>query len=532
MNNNCNKNIRARENPIPSGLYFNLAVIAALILATVFSSFGQAGYNKTFDLGLSIRFFAIKADGDKIYVAGYMTKSLTGHQSVFVASLDTLGEIMWLTEIEDDSSSLTISDESDILIDQNQNVILPYAYFDRSSIGLATISPGGVILIKQEYVQILGSVSSPRDVIEMSDGYLITGWISPPPDYHLDAFILKTDFDGKQKWMYTYGYAPFEEYARTITSVNDNEFVISGVRYSLDISSTFYHGWVLTIDSVGHTKWQWEANSNDIFNRGIMSMQLDTNRNEWVYASFLQRPTTYPGEDYLVKIPVLVRRDSAMNFLSHNEYGPYAINHYIGSLQPGFSGGWIACGSYTTTTDDYESPLKSQSGRILKISEEDSLIWSVIDTAFFHPVEGSSSYLSGVCESFSGSVYAVGWADNFDSNNVYRSYGWLVKSTKDGCIDTLCTTTSIDQEFVSNNTNHVKIYPNPATDYITIDMEFNLADDYYFELYNVNGQKVIRKYIDFGASIEDIDYLNPGFYYWKVINKNGKRLENGKLIIQ
>lgn len=32
--------------------------------------------------------------------------------------------------------------------------------------------------------------------------------------------------------------------------------------------------------------------------------------------------------------------------------------------------------------------------------------------------------------------------------------------------------------------------------------------------------------------VEDIDYLNPGIYYWKVINKYGKRLENGKLIIQ
>jgi len=230
-------------------------------------------------------------------------------------------------------------------------------------------------------------------------------------------------------------------------------------------------------------------------------------------------------------VPIIVQRDSAMNLISYQEYGPYAINHYMGVLEPSHDGGWVAAGSYTTTTDDYVSPIRTQSGRVVKLKNDGTLEWSVIDTAFFHNELGSRSYLSGVTESHSGSVYAVGWANNFDEEGAYRSFGWLLKITADGCVDTLCTTTSILDQ-LQDREQKVKVYPNPATDYMIAEIGENTPNAKYIELFDPVGQLVTRMDLRAGVNVLSLRDVVSGLYVWHVLNENGSAVGTVKIIVQ
>jgi hypothetical protein len=489
---------------------------------------GQSGFNKTLDNGESLRFISTDLAEDILFVSGF-SKGSGEFQTGFVAALDTFGEVAWWTEISDDSSHITMNDEIGMLID-GIIVIQPFVFSNRSSFGVVAVETTGSIRFIREYVRPAGSVTSPRDIVAIDNGYLITGWTSLPPDFVVQAFVLKIDKNGTRDWFKMYGNTQYEQTSRTITSLGENEFVLSGIKYHNDPNSGFSHGWALAIDSLGNKQWEWEASEEEIPYRGIMSMQYDSVVNEWVYVSFVERPTTYPEEDYDVMIPVLVRRDCVMNLISYTEYGPYAINHYMAALIRAKNGGWIAAGSYTNTTDDYVSPIRSQSGRVIKLKEDGELQWSVIDTAFFHPELGSRSYLSNLTESPSGSVYAVGWANNEDEDGVYRSFGWLLKITADGCVDTLCTTTSLLEQ-LQDKQEHVLVYPNPSTDYLVFELTTG-ADVLQAALFDFQGRRLSTMMLRQGANVVPLDQtILPGLYLWSVFSEPGQIMDSGKIMI-
>lgn len=522
--------ILTRCDSVLPGSFIRLMLVGLIACASLHYSHAQSGYNYTYDTGVSLRFLSIDTDHNNLYLSGFYRREVSAYQSGFIASFDTLGGLRWWTEILDDSSSISAEKESGICIRQDHGVAIQFVYLYRPSIGMAILDSTGKVEYIIEYSEESGGISS-RDIIEVPDGYLITGWTSKPPQFLTDAFILKTDRQGNQKWLRIYGHPVYEENSRTITMVDSNTYVISGTRYQSQQEPKFNHGWAFAIDSLGNKKWEWEADEEEIPNKGIGSMQYDSPHKEWIYVTFLERPTTYPGEDYDVLAPVLVRRDSMMNLISYQEYGPYAINHYMGVLEPSHDGGWVAAGSYTRTTDDFVSPIRSQSGRVMKLSNDGTLEWSVIDTAFYHSELGSRSYLSGVTESPSGSVYAVGWANNYDDNGVYRSFGWLLKITKDGCVDTLCTTISLLDQ-IKNPEVRVKAYPNPASDYLIVEIHEDIPDAEYIELFDPVGRLVMRTDAHAGVNVLSLQEAIGGLHVWRVSDSRHRILSSGMIVVQ
>ncbi len=174
-------------------IIFRQTIAVLLTIISLQSASGQPGYNTTFDTGVSIRFLSIESDDSSICINGFYRKTLTDYQSGFVASVDSMGQLNWWTEIKDDSSSITVANESGFSLSAMHYVAFPFGYFNRPSFGLAIIDPLGDIESLREYPQDSGSITSPRDIIEVGDGYLITGWTSKPPLYYTNGFVLKTD---------------------------------------------------------------------------------------------------------------------------------------------------------------------------------------------------------------------------------------------------------------------------------------------------------------------------------------------------
>jgi len=87
-----------------------------------------------------------------------------------------------------------------------------------------------------------------------------------------------------------------------------------------------------------------------------------------------------------------------------------------------------------------------------------------------------------------------------------------------------CTILSVDELAI----DHIKFYPNPATDQFTIYDPNNLVQKSEI----INSQGKVLNIIDRDLSDISISSLSPGIYFVRVYDKTGGLLKTGKLIIR
>ena len=86
-------------------------------------------------------------------------------------------------------------------------------------------------------------------------------------------------------------------------------------------------------------------------------------------------------------------------------------------------------------------------------------------------------------------------------------------------------------EIISKLINDISVYPNPATEYITV--HYSIAEDGQFVLYNTIGEKVLTSVILKTATRKQInlDNLTNGIYQYEIVLNNGVK-SRGKLTIK
>lgn len=79
--------------------------------------------------------------------------------------------------------------------------------------------------------------------------------------------------------------------------------------------------------------------------------------------------------------------------------------------------------------------------------------------------------------------------------------------------------------------DEVLIYPNPASNYIRVNVDLIEGQENSFSLYNSNGQKVLVQKLIYKDMLVDIKSQANGAYSWEIV-KDGRKVESGKLIKQ
>lgn len=75
----------------------------------------------------------------------------------------------------------------------------------------------------------------------------------------------------------------------------------------------------------------------------------------------------------------------------------------------------------------------------------------------------------------------------------------------------------------------IKLYPNPATSYVTLDMQKNYRSGLTIHIYNgVLGRKVYESINAPSKITIDLNDFNRGVYIYHVIDPSGKIIESGK----
>jgi len=110
-------------------------------------------------------------------------------------------------------------------------------------------------------------------------------------------------------------------------------------------------------------------------------------------------------------------------------------------------------------------------------------------------------------------------------------YGWihmLVQNNgKDVQIDSCAFQKKDTLSLNHNNLELLLIYPNPAKDIITIEIQQNSKEN-TLTIFNINGQRLIEKTIIDNKTLVDISNLSRGVYFVKLVT--GKTVEVRKII--
>ncbi|MBI4647401.1 MAG: PKD domain-containing protein [Bacteroidia bacterium] len=89
-------------------------------------------------------------------------------------------------------------------------------------------------------------------------------------------------------------------------------------------------------------------------------------------------------------------------------------------------------------------------------------------------------------------------------------------------------TTTVKQ---TETENKIRIYPNPATSSITIEITTDTRPDYSFTMYDMLGKKVLQIEIHNSRTEVQINNLQAGLYYYNIAGGN-KIIKTGKIVIQ
>jgi hypothetical protein len=471
----------------------------------------QMGFNKTYGLEpelIGSAFMNLLIDNDTIVVFGSAHPSTPPIiQGLLFVKMDTLGNVLLHKFYPDpDMDKYAAEPNFEIIKTSDGGYLLTGGTLIGSEGVLVKLTFDGDMEFYKKYPPTLTSYY--RKVLELDDGYLIAGYLQMP-DYDLDIFVMKTDKQGNTLWQKTYGDANLRDYMGSIVRLDDDQFVI-GAGKSTTASTPFMSAWgrsrMIVIDSLGEVIDDWLGEKNK--ETGIIG--LNKLSDGWLYAT--RTYEIYPtGWGSYCKI---VRRDDNYNLVWEKIVSTtaYSSNVMI-DIKPTPDGNWIAAGEWATPLLFIPPNIWEQyvPAFTYKFTTDGDSLWSRQDTIFWDSdtLCSSEAYVGGVAVLPSGSSITTGYTDRYCADP-QRSFGWVMKISKDGCMDTLCVTTGLEiLPFVKDD---IAVYPNPTNGLVTIDN----CQDCMVEVFDARGNLVHQRRIS--SNSLDLFDLPNGMYILKISN--------------
>lgn len=499
----------------------------SLLVILFITGYGQqtisaqnSGFVKTFLFEeRSTVFYAIRNYEEDVIVTGPIGVDTFGNSGVILARIDTFGNVKNLLLFYDPNQEfnlylfnilyegMTITKGGDIVVAGSTNRV--HDLFQ--------------IIVKGDFINAsfysyesqFPSVRYANNNVEFDTAIYTVGHVR---DFNnsFEMFIHKSSLDGREIWEKKYG-SPFDfDFATSILPNDENLIILGGSRSDNNsdpnTSPTFTK--LLVIDTSGQvlSSWQSEINEEGVSAEGLLKI------GEKFY--YITHPFEIDDIGNVHYKPQLVCRDQNFNLVWRRDYGePYFMNHF-NDIAEGPDGYLYAAGYIPVDFFTW--------GRVCKIDPEDGeLIWEARDTAFVVPGWGSRNRMEGLTVLPSGSVIAAGYT----VDNMFREHGLLYKVTADGCIDTLCTTVSIE-DLLRNPDERVVVFPNPASEVIRFDLPES-EEECLVTLYSLEGVLLHQQVVTHrdNAIYLDRSKYTRGLYIWHVTTRTGQVLDSGKVVI-
>jgi hypothetical protein len=211
---------------------------------------GNALWNKTIGGERFNKVFAAATAPDGFVFAGLTNSSKSGISCAWLLKTDTEGNLLWNKTYEEMRDSVFRT----ILVTTTGDYVVA-GYSDSAGNGnydsllMKTDSRGAVI-----WNETFGGLESDKAyaIAGSTNGYIIVGETHSNHEADADAFVMKTDLDGRLVWNETYG-GPSFDVANAITLIRDEEYLVAGFTFSYGNGQRDF--WFFEIDDVGNLVW-------------------------------------------------------------------------------------------------------------------------------------------------------------------------------------------------------------------------------------------------------------------------------------
>jgi hypothetical protein len=363
-------------------------------------------------------------------------------------------------------------------------------------------------------------------------GYILSGWAQTidAPSVTGDLFLLKTDSLGNKQWSRTYGSPNHLEYQGYGIALNEGGYLIAGNRRI--IPSVYYRGYAVKTDSTGNI--EWEKFYSDSLISVTLTNAVQLRDNNYLLVGILS-DTIGNSNDvkaYYLKI------DKYGNKIWDRKYTYYGgITHnYINDVKELANGDIVSTGymipvGTTLTTRNDVLVLKT-----------DSCGYTVGDTtaaAFTIVIDNNEVAVTIQSNTVCRAVWHWGTGDTTNNRNpepyTYPdtgTYTIMLITYAGNTIDTAYQTVTIATlgiEYVLKINEQIKVYPNPATDEIRIEVQGSKLKVQSVRVYDVAGRMVHgQQTTDYSKNeqniILNINHVTQGLYFLQIEMSNGERV--------
>lgn len=483
---------------------------------------GQNGFNIRYgsEYSQAMDFDDLIINNNNIYIRGNIYVDSLNQWGLYVCKIDSSGNVLWHNTIldvigEDDLVSIT---STKIIITSDGNLLLPVNYFFSGDMGLVKIDTNGNVLFNTEYTNSEYTIY-PTHLVEIENNFYISGY-HQRSNFRTDVFLLKTDLLGNKLWLKHYGDENLDEGSAGMICNKDLSISLGcQIRppnfIDLPFEEQWRKPWLITIDTSGRIIEEWKGEPNDFRAKSSAGL-IQTNRREWgmIYSEFEEI-----GPLTIYSKPAISVIDSNYNLKWKDSIGEFnsPYNTFFDIDYDSLSGNFVVCGQL-----GIDNILK---GCIIKYSSTGERLWTLYETNL-EASENARFWLGGVSFSPSGSIYSAGYIESYSQPN--KNYGWILKITADGCVDTLCTTTGME-EIIRSNQQKLYLYPNPVEDELNIRLDESLPPEITISIVNAMGQRMYTGILeDHKMSIPVSDWL-AGLYFVQAMH-HGKHIASVKVI--
>ena len=263
---------------------------------------------------------------------------------------------------------------------------------------------------------------------------------------NLDGFLIKTDANGEQEWVQTYG-GPWIDSFIAVDTV-DGGYYLGGVS---SVTASNRDFWIQRVDGLGEPLWEsiWGGPFNEP--NAHLSTCAD---GHVVMASGWKVSNNGPNRLYMAKL------DSANgSIMWEHTYGSPMINttfFVVKEVEP--NGDLIATGQASLA-------IQTDRGVLLRTTQSGDSLWMRYYSYYDTEVTNGQGQLRDVLPTADGGFIAVGAAFGVANPVNPPGYGqdvWVIKTDSMGCLEPGCHLITGMETQITNLGGALKLWPNPV----------------------------------------------------------------------
>lgn|GEM_PF-1119962 len=487
----------------------------------------QSGFAKTIPINANVNFDDIIFHDDQLILRGNIGIDSLGLWGLLIVGLDTNGVLLWQSVIHDTTleSHIILNTPSRFLVTTDKRLILPVKFHQTHQLAIYFTGLDGREEMHRFY-EINEGLLFPFDVNEIENDFYISGVISSPGG-DMSVFVLKVKPNGEKAWIKYFGLANQFEVSYDAIVNPDQTLTIYADQADRDfVYSEQKEGWkkpwVFTIDTSGAIVSEWLGEENDPRTLGGGFFKRMAN-GDWIMQSMHYKnvPNDF-GMEVRVS-PTVTRLDSNFSqiwkvYLSNYE----KRSDQIQDLEVDNTEQAIVVTGGKHELFENESEFVNWT---VKINTEGQILWNNTDSVYYS--RQNTHNTAGLDIAPSGSIYVGGYVTINELEP--GSQGFVIKYTADGCSDTICTTTSIEEQ-IRNCEKNVILYPNPVKDELNISIkELNRIGN--LKIFDVQGKELLVTKVIKGMNAIPIHKLSNGIYFYTIYDPISV-VSSGKFIVQ